>query len=78
MPEYFLRVIIISILNIWFFTYGWGECYSENSLNLSGKYKDNNVILIILDALVPDHLSCYGYSKETSLNIDKLAKEGAI
>ncbi len=78
MPRLFLRVIIPFIINIWFFAYGWGECYCEESLGLSGKYKDYNVILIILDALRPDHLSCYGYSKETSPNIDKLAKEGVV
>lgn len=37
-----------------------------------------NVILITIDALRPDHLSCYGYSKNTSPNIDKLAKDGVL
>lgn len=37
-----------------------------------------NVILITIDALRPDHLSCYGYKRNTSPNIDKLAKEGVI
>ncbi|MBU0503966.1 MAG: sulfatase-like hydrolase/transferase, partial [Candidatus Omnitrophica bacterium] len=49
-----------------------------DSLSLSGKYKDYNVILVILDAMRTDHLSCYGYAKETSPNIDQLAKEGII
>ena len=38
-----------------------------------GPYKPN-VILITIDALRPDHLSCYGYPRETSPNIDRLAK----
>ena len=37
-----------------------------------------NVLFIVCDALRPDHLRCYGYSKETSPFIDKLAKEGVL
>ena len=37
-----------------------------------------NIIIIVLDALRPDHLSCYGYPRNTSPNIDKLAKEGTL
>lgn len=36
-----------------------------------------NVLLITVDALRADHLGCYGYPRNTSPNIDKLAKEGA-
>ncbi len=41
-------------------------------------HKRFNVILILIDALRPDHLGCYGYKRNTSPNIDNLAKEGAI
>jgi len=37
-----------------------------------------NVILISLDTLRPDHLGCYGYSRNTSPNIDKLAQDAAL
>lgn len=37
-----------------------------------------NVILIVIDALRADHLGCYGYSRDTSPNIDKLAKQGVL
>lgn len=37
-----------------------------------------NILLITLDALRPDHLGCYGYKRNTSPNIDKLAKEGIM
>lgn len=37
-----------------------------------------NVILITIDALRPDHLGCYDYQRNTSPNIDKLAKEGVV
>ncbi|MBI4228743.1 MAG: sulfatase-like hydrolase/transferase, partial [Deltaproteobacteria bacterium] len=40
------------------------------------KDKNINVILISIDTLRADHLSCYGYGRTTSPNIDRLANEG--
>jgi len=37
-----------------------------------------NIILIVIDALRAKNLSCYGYDKQTSPNIDYLAKKGAV
>lgn len=37
-----------------------------------------NVIIISVDMLRPDHLGCYGYSRPTSPNIDRLAADGAL
>ncbi|WP_158055631.1 sulfatase-like hydrolase/transferase [Halorussus halophilus] len=37
-----------------------------------------NVLVYVLDALRADHLSCYGYERETSPNIDRLADEGIV
>jgi arylsulfatase A-like enzyme len=36
-----------------------------------------NILLITVDTLRADHLSCYGYHVRTSPNIDRLASEGA-
>lgn len=36
------------------------------------------VILISIDTLRPDHLGCYGYPRETSPTLDRLASEGAL
>jgi len=47
------------------------------SLEDSKKEKPN-VILISIDTLRADHLSCYGYRRATSPNIDKLAKDGVL
>lgn len=44
----------------------------------SNQYPNANIILIVIDALRADHLGCYGYSRDTSPEIDKLAKEGII
>jgi len=40
--------------------------------------KGPNIILISIDALRADRLSCYGYHRNTSRNIDKLAREGVL
>jgi len=37
-----------------------------------------NVILAVMDAVRPDHLSCYGYSRKTTPNIDKIAEDGLL
>lgn len=36
-----------------------------------------NVLLIVLDSVRKDHLSCYGHSRETTPTIDELATESA-
>ena len=41
-------------------------------------YNKPNIILIILDTVRADHLSCYGYHKNTTPNIDLIAKEGVL
>lgn len=35
-----------------------------------------NILYIDIDSLRPDHLGCYGYHRNTSPNIDKIAREG--
>jgi arylsulfatase A-like enzyme len=37
-----------------------------------------NVVLISIDTLRADHLSCYGYVRRTTPNIDRLAQEGTL
>ena len=45
---------------------------------LTTRSKGPNIILISIDALRADHLSCYGYHRNTSPNIDRLAREGTL
>jgi len=49
-----------------------------NKTGSISQYPNANVILIVVDTLRADHLGCYGYSRNTSPEIDKLAKEGII
>ncbi|HWQ03279.1 MAG TPA: sulfatase-like hydrolase/transferase, partial [Candidatus Nitrosotenuis sp.] len=37
-----------------------------------------NVVLIVMDTVRADHLSAYGYSRQTSPFLDRLAKEGVL
>jgi len=39
---------------------------------------DFPIIVILIDTLRADHLSCYGYARRTSPNIDRLAAEGTL
>lgn len=42
------------------------------------KKAHTNIILICIDTLRADHLSCYGYPRKTSPNIDALAEKGIL
>ena len=44
----------------------------------SSKDECLNVIFIVIDTLRPDHLGCYGYTRDTSPHIDSLAKQGVL
>ncbi|MEA1929013.1 MAG: sulfatase [Candidatus Auribacterota bacterium] len=37
-----------------------------------------NVLLISIDSLRPDHLGCYGYERDTSPVMDRLARDGVL
>lgn len=37
-----------------------------------------NILLIVMDTVRQDHLSCYGYPRETTPNLDQLAGEGVL
>lgn len=46
---------------------------------LTGKIRNNyNVVIISIDSLRRDHLSCYGYHRNTTPNINWLAQNGVI
>jgi arylsulfatase A-like enzyme len=42
----------------------------------TGRYP--NIVLIGIDSLRADHMSCYGYPRQTTPHIDRFAQEGAL
>jgi len=64
----FMAVLILMILSGFIF----GGCDDKAPLN-----EHPNILLIVLDTVRADHLSCYGHTVQTTPNIDRLAEEGA-
>jgi arylsulfatase A-like enzyme len=55
------------------------EASPENGKSLAKeRYENTNVILVSLQCLRPDHLGVYGYQRDTSPNIDRLAKSSVL
>ena len=42
------------------------------------QYPQYNAILVSIDTLRADHLGCYGYFRDTSLNIDALSERSFV
>jgi arylsulfatase A-like enzyme len=40
--------------------------------------KKKNIIMISFDEVRPDHLGCYGYGKNTTPNVDRIAENGVL
>ncbi|UCC30677.1 MAG: sulfatase [Phycisphaerales bacterium] len=45
---------------------------------MTSDYGKPNILLIFVDSARADHLSCYGYARPTSPNIDRVASEGCL
>jgi arylsulfatase A-like enzyme len=71
--QFFIRLFIIWLL----FCFEIGIAASK-TLQISKPYKNYNIVMIWIDTLRADHLSCYGYKRKTSPNIDKLAMESIL
>lgn len=59
------------------------ESYTtENDLTINNLVDydcpDCNIIILMIDTLRTDHMGSYGYPRDTTPNIDKLAKEGIL
>jgi len=52
--------------------------YEERLEEVQSGITPLNILLISLDTVRADHLSCYGYKYNTSPNIDNLAKNGTL
>jgi len=75
----FVLVFLTGIFFILEFAGITGFVVSSDKLDIQDyKCEDCNVFLIVIDALRQDHLSCYGYSRDTTLNICALADKGIL
>ncbi|MBW1856042.1 MAG: sulfatase-like hydrolase/transferase, partial [Deltaproteobacteria bacterium] len=72
MKKLFILIHIITLLSILPGT----SALLIDDLKAEVSKDDFNIVLITIDALRADHLSCYGYGRKTSPNIDDIAEKG--
>jgi len=70
-----LLILYLVFLTIFFFI---TKASAGNKHHILNKHPNYNIIMIWVDALRADHLSCYGYERRTSSNIDKLAAQSVL
>lgn len=72
--------LVVALLCLTVAIEGGKRIYEAGSVaNLpSARAGSPNVLLIVVDTLRADHLSAYGYARETSPNIDGLARRGVL
>lgn len=58
-------VLVVLTASVWFSTQ-----------SIANRQTGPSLVLIVIDCLRPDHLGCYGYSRDTSPTIDALANIG--
>jgi choline-sulfatase len=58
-------VLVVLTASVWFSTQ-----------SIANRQTGPSIVLIVIDCLRPDHLGCYGYTRDTSPTIDALANIG--
>jgi len=51
---------------------------AENAAQLRASVRAANILIIVMDAARADHLGCYGYPRNTTPNVDRLAAESLL
>ncbi len=70
-----LKVLILVLIFLSIFYFVLGESFfAEKELN----EKKPNLILISIDSLGANHIFCYGYSRNTTPNLDNFASQGIL
>ncbi len=54
------------------------SCHRETAKPSEPTRKKNNILIVTMDTLRADHLSCYGYPRSTSPTLDRLAQQGVL
>lgn len=75
-----LDLAVLAVLSLALIaTRWWGpQTFSSPSVASPERGPHNNVVLIMLDTVRADHLSCYGYARPTTPNLDRLARQGVL
>lgn len=71
-------VVVATILTGVFAGCGLTEPASESAKKSGPRGDRPNVVLIVMDTVRADHLSCYGYDRETTPFLSELAREGRL
>ncbi len=79
----FINILLFLFVIILFISGSYQQlCFSDKNGSSNArarqKYYYPNIILITIDTLRADHLSCYGYKFKTSPHIDQLAKKSTL
>jgi len=72
------NIILLTAVMSFAFLLSCGSDPIVKEESIADAYEDFNVILIVMDTLRYDHLGCYGYSKDITPNIDKLAEKSSV
>jgi arylsulfatase A-like enzyme len=75
-----LLVLIVVVLGV-FAVIHWGSKWKEHAATKDlpvAAAGSPNVLVVVIDTLRADHVHSYGYSRETTPNIDRLASEGTV
>jgi len=76
-PAFISLSLIVLLLCLSFFLRKEGYQNNRNEIKNAPIGKPN-ILLITMDATRADHLSCYGYERLTTPNLDKLSREGVL
>ncbi|MDD2854344.1 MAG: sulfatase [Desulfuromonadaceae bacterium] len=68
-------LMVALLMSVFYFP---GDCIAAEKVKLPERHEYTNVIMISLDILRSDHLGAYGYKRETTPQIDKLARQSVL
>jgi arylsulfatase A-like enzyme len=71
-----VAALVIGAALVWYL--GFGSSPARLSSETPARCTGCNLLLIVLDAARADHFGCYGYSRPTTPNIDRLADESVL
>lgn len=69
---------LASYLIILTLTFSPDNSFADDNVAQVNRYENTNVILVSLQCLRPDHLGVYGYQRDTSPHIDRLAQSSVL